>query len=514
LGIDSGQQLMFRVNFKSDNHSFNKWVFEDDNGNIFRQSTASGYGFTLLSGNTHATAYLSYTPINYTISGTVRRKDGSLVPGGVELSLSSSEQTINKISTDGTFSFTGVKGGVSVTITPSSADGYAFSPSKMVFNNLKSDQTGKHFTAYSFDENVPVTSFNAVPPEVSTDSSVNFSWTGVDDVTPSGSLLYQYKLDGVDVDWSSWTSATSKAYDLPNGTYTFWVRAKDEAENIDQAPISHTFVVNAAPMVLYAERTDISVWASRITLEMPVGATQPTNSFIILPQHSGMIDSELVPIRIHRVDDSDAIGANEIVAGALGLVARIVKADKGWLVTLPDNIPSGQPVQYDIVWGKIKYFGWQDYVNIPSTFRNGAAVKSSYLDDDLNLWRNGSKLYRRTVFSCDRDAWIYMDAGNQEIKIKEEKVLRFAPGECTGAVSSGPRGDMSAYESFNILNSNDYLLYTFTERREIWDGAWHHSKYRYGLDVFDLRGNLLNTIDGNFSDDSIYTAKLVNGSLW
>lgn len=93
VGIDSGKQLMFSVSTESDNHSFTKWVVRDDEGNIVREKTDSHYTFVLDSGNIHATAYLSYTPLNYTISGTVLRDDGVPVPGGVALTLSSSEQT-------------------------------------------------------------------------------------------------------------------------------------------------------------------------------------------------------------------------------------------------------------------------------------------------------------------------------------------------------------------------------------------------------------------------------------
>ncbi|MEM9987098.1 MAG: ATP-binding protein, partial [Bacteroidota bacterium] len=46
-------------------------------------------------------------------------------------------------------------------------------------------------------------------------------------IDPEGTA-YQYRLDGFEDEWSDWTSASIKDYtQLSEGTYTFWVRAKD-----------------------------------------------------------------------------------------------------------------------------------------------------------------------------------------------------------------------------------------------------------------------------------------------
>jgi len=56
--------------------------------------------------------------------------------------------------------------------------------------------------------------------------------------------VYSYKLEGYDTSWSAWTSATSKSYtDLPNGAYTFKVKAKDLADNEDPTPAERVFTV-------------------------------------------------------------------------------------------------------------------------------------------------------------------------------------------------------------------------------------------------------------------------------
>ena len=75
-------------------------------------------------------------------------------------------------------------------------------------------------------------------------NDVTFEWTGTDDYTPTSNLLYSYKLEGYDVSWSGWTNETTKTYlNLPNGSYNFMVRAKDEAGNIDPTPANRSFKV-------------------------------------------------------------------------------------------------------------------------------------------------------------------------------------------------------------------------------------------------------------------------------
>lgn len=515
LWIDSGQQLMFTVSVECIDHTFVKWEFRDDEGNLVRESTASGYGFILLSGNIHATAYLSYTPQNHTISGTVLQEGSSLVPGGVDLTLSSPVETLQRHTDDGNFSFTGVKGGVPVTVTPS-APGYAFTPASLVYENLCNDHTGESITAYSSDAYVPTTTFISVPPEVSEESSVSFSWIGEDDVSAPPNLLYQYKLDGVDIDWSGWVSDTSKSYDIANGVYRFWVRAKDEAGNYiekDESAACYSFVVNAAPRVISAVRINRSVWASRITLEMPASPNHPNDIFILLPEHAGTSDPELLPVTIHLVDDINACGGNEIVSDELSLITRITETKSGWQVTLPESIPLGQSVQYDIVWGKIKYFGWQEYVSVPDGFPNGGTVQASYLDDSLRIWRSASKFEDHgTGNTNDDDGWMYMDACNQHGMVIGEDILRFVRGESWGGVA----GTSTEFPYSRVFKAGSNICYIWNDYRYEYHDPGDYDYRRYGLQIFDSTGNTVNSLDGTYYDRTWYAlpTQLVHGSMW
>ncbi|GHE23364.1 triple tyrosine motif-containing protein [Sphingobacterium griseoflavum] len=56
-------------------------------------------------------------------------------------------------------------------------------------------------------------------------------------------MQYSYRLEGYDREWSVWGSETEKAYtNLPNGTYTFQVRAKNNLSDLS-AVASYTFVI-------------------------------------------------------------------------------------------------------------------------------------------------------------------------------------------------------------------------------------------------------------------------------
>jgi hypothetical protein len=60
-------------------------------------------------------------------------------------------------------------------------------------------------------------------------------------------LLYSFKLEGFD-DWLAWTGATSKNYtNLPDGDYTFKVKARDGVGHEDPSPAARSFRVDTTP---------------------------------------------------------------------------------------------------------------------------------------------------------------------------------------------------------------------------------------------------------------------------
>ncbi|MFC1572777.1 triple tyrosine motif-containing protein [Candidatus Eisenbacteria bacterium] len=99
-------------------------------------------------------------------------------------------------------------------------------------------------TAPPPDETPPDTWIVSGPSGLIDYDDVTFTWSGSDNVTPTGSLQYSYWLQGYDPSWSGWTSSTSRSYqDLPEGSYTFRVKARDEALNEDPTPAERSFTI-------------------------------------------------------------------------------------------------------------------------------------------------------------------------------------------------------------------------------------------------------------------------------
>jgi len=82
-----------------------------------------------------------------------------------------------------------------------------------------------------------------------TATSATFTWTGSDDQTPEGSLVYATRLDPLEATFSAFGSATSRTVSgLGLAAYTFYVKAKDLAGNEDPTPAGRAFTV-APPSV-------------------------------------------------------------------------------------------------------------------------------------------------------------------------------------------------------------------------------------------------------------------------
>lgn len=97
------------------------------------------------------------------------------------------------------------------------------------------------------DETPPETEIVEGPDGKIGYNSVSFGWIGIDNVhgTPEWDLIYSYILEGYDNEWSSWTLSTNQIYNnLPDGEYTFKVKAKDLDNNIDPSPATRSFIVD------------------------------------------------------------------------------------------------------------------------------------------------------------------------------------------------------------------------------------------------------------------------------
>lgn len=115
---------------------------------------------------------------------------------------------------------------------------------------LYNSETGQRYSPTAaltvVDNTAPTVVITGGPAQDSTVlPDVTFIWTGVDNVTPVGSLQFSYRMD--EEEWSEFGTAKSKAYVLADGEHTFSVRGRDAAGNITEPAISRTFTVNSLP---------------------------------------------------------------------------------------------------------------------------------------------------------------------------------------------------------------------------------------------------------------------------
>ena len=102
------------------------------------------------------------------------------------------------------------------------------------------------------DTTAPDTYINSGPSGTIDYNDVTFQYSGSDNIFSISSLVYSYKLEGYNSGWSPYTTDTSKNYyDLPDGHYTFIVKARDEADNIDLSPEERSFAVDVTPPTTY-----------------------------------------------------------------------------------------------------------------------------------------------------------------------------------------------------------------------------------------------------------------------
>ena len=78
-------------------------------------------------------------------------------------------------------------------------------------------------------------------------SNVHFKWNAIDNFSPPENITFSYKLEGYE-SWYEWSSSNEANYsNLTTGSYTFMIRAKDDAGNIGW--LNYSFgILNRPPM--------------------------------------------------------------------------------------------------------------------------------------------------------------------------------------------------------------------------------------------------------------------------
>lgn len=441
--------------------------------------------------------YLDYTPISYVVSGSIKNNDNSLYSEPINISLSGYEY-LTTTSSAGNYTFENVKGGVPIKVEASGIPkGYSISPDIQSISNLRRDENNIHFTISSNDIIAPNIVLLEYPEKESTIGEVNFSWTGNDDVTDESSLLFQYKLIGYDLSFSSWSDVNEVNYELPNGIYTLLIQCKDESGNIRNNPFEYSFVVNGNPQITSFTQIDKGLWYSDIVV------TQTRDNLsenIVVLQSLNSID-ELVPLRLYNKEDNRLIGGLDKIAEIIKSDTVFISQNGGYKLKIPDEFPQSNSLEYTIEWGKLIKFGWQDQHTFPKGFSNLTDIaplnsdisEGKIIDADGNIWRVAvSKKRIQTDDKYINDSWAYLDKANSSNILIDEKQIEYL----AGSWSSGEyyiRPECSSVRIFEI----DSYKYVFIneekyERNYVNGNAIDSDYSRYVIKKFDGDGNQQN----------------------
>ncbi len=155
----------------------------------------------------------------------------------------------------------------------------------------------RQFTAHYVDAAVAARPPEDAPPDVSIIEkpdvvigvrNASFGWTATDDMTPAGEISFSVRLLGRSDTWSPWTGTRQSSYDgLADGTYTFEVRAKDNAGQT--ATARWQFTVDTSPPSVTGTRpsgdaTDVDVFTPlTVTFSHPMNQSIAAQAVTITP---------------------------------------------------------------------------------------------------------------------------------------------------------------------------------------------------------------------------------------
>lgn len=251
--------------------SSGKTVFDggsSPNSNFYNGG-ASGVSVSAISASastmtaTLSTSTVDVTPPNTTITG-----------GPLSVTnLTSASFTFSSTETGSAFACKLDSAGFTACTSPISYSGLAAGPHTFQAQATDAsgnfDQTPASYS-WTIDLTLPDTAITSGPSGTITTNSASFAWTGNDNISAAANLLYAYRLEPLESNFSAFGSATSRSYaNLASGNYTFYVKAQDQASNQDLSPASRSFTVNAVTSITLMTPVGGETWKinSRPTIQ-------------------------------------------------------------------------------------------------------------------------------------------------------------------------------------------------------------------------------------------------------
>ena len=157
------------------------------------------------------------------------------------------------------------------------------------------------------DFSPPIIQLIDFPPINIDYTSVYFSWNSTDNFSPWQNISFSYMLYGYDVEWHEWSKVRNVSYnDLLTGSYTFMIKARDDAGNI--AWLNYSFGISnnppAKPQLIYPENGSINI------------SLKPTLSVFVYDPDGDALDVEFYDendnliYRVSRVSNGSIVNAS------------------------------------------------------------------------------------------------------------------------------------------------------------------------------------------------------------
>ncbi len=470
--VNAPNTLHIRANAHTLNHQFRGWQIRQ-NGSIIPggSTTNSAIDITLEAGNLGVASFWNYAPNPvHSIGGVVLLRNQGVPNAQIHIS-GPANDLIQTTAGSGTFVASDLPGGVPYTVTIEHVD-YVFSPPFINIPNLVGDETALRFEATPADATPPEVVIIEGPSRYTDKTSViNFAWSGKDNKTIASNIEFQFRLIGsIDDSWSPWQKERQATYDLPNGVYTFAVKARDDVGN-EGVEATQAFAVSAFPRIGEIHR---------------VG-----REFQI------------------RVDDQG------------------LQADLGYILNLPNAQGGGAIQDYRIQWGILMHLGWEERVKVPLSSPNMKNLHdNSLLDNDLRLWRMGSnKDHAETTTPMDDNAYLYGQVGSAKGIVMHERLLDFVPadfkliprpgdpnnqiyvGTIAQFYSAGKNFTATPAEIWGFWNAE---IYTYDGQKNIYNYQYKFQRFSKAT-LQPILGVVASPIA---SIDFFYPTRSPNGDVW
>ena len=509
-----------------DNYEFEQYKLKQD-GEVVWEYGHSGTSIQFTeyaAGIFELRIYLDYTPKDYLISGIIKNEDNSHYLEPINISIEGAEEKTT-MSSNGSYIFEGVKGGVPITIYATGVpEGYSLNPEIRKISNLRKDVNDINFTVSSSDNKVPIIQLTNKPEIESSISDISFSWEANDNVTISQDILYQFKLNGYDTNWTEWSNTTNVNYELRNGCYKFLLRAKDEVGNYSNIDTEYEFIVNANPKIDKIEKTANGVWSTKVSITKN-GIEDIDNNIVLKRGHSLSSDETLIPVRLYRLNDGNLCGAIETIAAQLEVDTVFIRQGENFILKLPDSFSPAESIEYIIEWGKEISFGWQKKKKVPKGFANITDIppfssdekEDRYLDRNLDLWRLATS--KKRIETDDKyiyDSWTYVDKANEDGIIINEKEIE----NLQGSWESGVRYTRPKCSDAKITEIDNKLFISI--REDLYERTYPSGEYlntdkeRFVVKILNKNGDILKSIYGDWKEDYYYSLSTdhINNNLW